>query len=206
MGQTGGLVLERISPESLRDATGRDWDSWLAALDAAGAADWSHKEIVAFLGREHGDATTSWWRQSISVGYEQARGKRLLGETRDAGFQVGVQRSVPARRAEVWELLTSRPELWLGEGAVRIEEGERYDVTGASGEIRVVRPGERLRLTWQPNGWAAPATLQVTLAESASGRTTIHVHLEKLPNGEARQSMRAHWREALGRLAAACDA
>ena len=116
MGRTDGLILERISADALREATGRDWDEWLEALDAAGAEDLSHKEIVSHLDREHGDETNSWWRQSIAVGYEQARGKRELGQTRDVGFQVGVQRSVAASRAEAWKLLTSRPELWLGEG------------------------------------------------------------------------------------------
>lgn len=210
MGRTDGLMLERISADALREATGRDWDGWLEALDAAGAEELSHKEIVSYLGREHGDATTSWWRQSIAVGYEQARGKRELGQTRDVGFQVGVQRSIDASRDEAWELLTSRPELWLGEGAsVWFEEGERYDVpaqsgeAAASGEIRVVKPGERLRLTWQPEGWAAPATLQLTLTESAAGKTAIQAHLEKLPDADAREAMRASWREALERVAAA---
>jgi uncharacterized protein YndB with AHSA1/START domain len=207
MGQTDGLMLERISPEALREATGQDWDGWLDVLDAAGAAEWSHKEIVSHLQREHGSETTSWWRQSIAVGYEQARGKRVLGETRDAGFQVGVQRSIDASRTEAWELLTSRPELWLGEGAaVAFEPGERYEVTDASGEIRVVKPGERLRLTWQPADWEAPATVQLTLVESTSGKTAIQAHLERLPGGEAREAMRSRWREALERVAAAHDA
>jgi hypothetical protein len=52
--------------------------------------------IVAYLERDHGEATSSWWRQSITVGYEQARGKRVVGETTDTGLQVGVQKSVDA--------------------------------------------------------------------------------------------------------------
>jgi len=58
-------------------------------------------------------------------------------------------------------------------------------------------------MTWQPDGWAAPATLQLTLLESGPGKTAIHVHLEKLPDAEARETMRERWREALERLAAA---
>ena len=139
-----GLLLDRISSESVREATGRGWEDWLETLDAAGAADWDHKEIVAYLGREHGEATSSWWRQSITVGYEQARGKRVLGETADTGFQVGVQKSVAATPAEAWELIVSRPELWLGEGAsVNFAEGERYHAPGAHAAR---------------SGWSSPAT------------------------------------------------
>jgi uncharacterized protein YndB with AHSA1/START domain len=206
MARTGGLMLERIAPESLREATGRDWDGWLATLDAVGAMDWGHGDIVAYLGREHGDATTSWWRQSIAVGYEQARGRRVVGETRETGFQLGVQRTVAASLEDTWSVLVSRMELWLGEGTVALEEGEQYEVAGASGEIRVVRPRERLRLTWQADAWPGPATLQLTLAESASGKTTIQAHLERLPDAEAREAMRARWRQALARLASALEA
>jgi uncharacterized protein YndB with AHSA1/START domain len=197
-----GRMLDRISSDSVREATGRDWDQWLEALDAAGAADWSHKEIVAYLEREHGDATTGWWRQSLSVGYEQARGKRALGETAAAGFEIGVRRTVDASADDVWELLTSRPELWLGEG-VAFRKGERYSVPGASGEIRVVKPGDRVRLTWQPEDWATPATMQLALSRAQSGKTTITAHLEKLPDADARDAMREHLREALDRVVAA---
>jgi len=84
--------------------------AWLEVLDAPGAADWAHGEIVAHLEREHPETGSSWWRQSITVGYEQARGKRAVGETA-AGCQVGVQRSVAASAAETWELIVSRPKL-----------------------------------------------------------------------------------------------
>ena len=195
----------------MREATGRGWEEWLEALDAAGAADWNHGQIVAHLEREHREATTGWWRQSITVGYEQARGKRAEGETA-AGFQVGVQRSVAASPAEAWELVVSRPELWLGQGAsVAFEEGERYEVPagdgapGASGEIRVVKPGARLRMTWQPEGWARPATLQLTLLESGPTKTATHAQLEKLPDADAREVTRERWRGALERLVMAAS-
>ena len=33
---TKGQMLDRISSDSLREATGKDWDEWLETLDAAG--------------------------------------------------------------------------------------------------------------------------------------------------------------------------
>ena len=203
---TTSTQIERISSDTIREATGQDWDGWLEALDAAEAADWSHKEIVAWLEREHSDTVSPWWRQSISVGYEQARGKRIVGQTADAGFQVGVQRSVGATPGELWKLVVERPDLWLGEGpAPEFRKGERYELSGARGEIRVVRPANRLRMTWQPDGWAAPATLQLTVSETGSGKATLHAHLEKLPDANAREAMRAHWRAALERVTAAAS-
>ncbi len=70
----------------------------------------------------------------------------------------------------------------------------------ASGEVRVVKPGDRIRMTWQPFDWEAPATVQVTLLESASGKTAVNVLIEKLPDAEHREIARAHWRSALERF------
>ncbi|MET0395715.1 MAG: SRPBCC domain-containing protein [Longimicrobiaceae bacterium] len=163
----------------------------------------------AVIRRGH-PAVSGWWQQSITVEYERARGKRAVGQTADAGFQVGVQRSVAATVEAAWELLTTRPELWLGEGAeVAFAVGERYRVPagrgapGAGGVVRVVKPGARLRMTWHPEGWPAPATLQLTLSASGSGRTVVGAHMEKLPDADAREAMRARWRAALERIAAA---
>jgi uncharacterized protein YndB with AHSA1/START domain len=199
-------MLDRISSESVREATGRGWDEWLDALDAAGAAEWSHKEIVAHLAREH-PAVSSWWRQAITVGYEQARGKRITGETPDAGFQVGVQRSVPLGAADAWALVTSRPDLWLGEGASVVwERGARYEAPAMRGEVRVVKPADRIRMTWQPDGWPSPATLQLTFLERSPGKTSIGAHLERLPDAAAREAMRERWRDSLERIAATASA
>ena len=199
--------LERISARTVREATGRDWAAWLEELYAAGAADWEHKQIVAHLERGHPELS-GWWRQSVAVGYERARGRRVPGQTADAGFQIGVRRTVGLPPAEAWELVVGRPDLWLGEGArVAFAPGERYAVPpgngapGARGEVRVVRPGDRMRMTWQPDGWPAPAILQITVTPAAAGRATIGLHLEKLADAEAREAMREHWREALGRVA-----
>ena len=41
------LTLGRVSSESVREGTGRGWQDWLAVLDAAGAADWDHKQIAS---------------------------------------------------------------------------------------------------------------------------------------------------------------
>ena len=202
-------IVGRISSAAVHEATGRGWDEWFEALDAAGAEAWSHGQIVAYLRAEHVGATTGWWRQSLTVAYEQARGKRAVGET-SSGFQIGVQRSVAADATRVWALITSRPELWLGGGpALRFVEGERYAVrgdrggAGVSGEVRVVKPADRLRMTWKPEGWPAPATLQLTLSGSRPGKTVIRVDLEKLPDAAARETTRTRWREALEQIDAA---
>jgi uncharacterized protein YndB with AHSA1/START domain len=204
-------ALGRLAPGAVREGTGRDWADWLFMLDAAGARSWDHRGIVEFLEREHSEVS-AWWQQSLAVAYERARGKRVVGQTSDVGFQIGAQRSVAASTGHVWEVLVTRPELWLGAGArVVFEPGREYEVPpgestpGAHGEIRVVKPGDRIRMTWQPDDWPAPATLQITLTPAAPGKTRLNAHLEKLPDARVREAMRGLMRAAMERVAAAAE-
>ncbi|OJT24662.1 hypothetical protein BO221_14490 [Archangium sp. Cb G35] len=198
------LITERVTDSAVKDATGRDWKGWMRVLDAARAGELSHKQLVAHLARE---VESSWWQQSIAVAYEQARGKRIVGETATTGFQVGVVRTLPVSAQDMWERVAAQPERWLGAGArLKLEPGAGYavpkrrGVPGVRGEVRVVRPGQRIRMTWQPDGWKNPATLQLTLVPKARG-VSFHVHMEKLPDSKTREAMREHWSSVLENLA-----
>jgi len=94
------------SDDAVREATGRDWREWEEVLDAHGAANLSHKEIVALVGES--GVESGWWRQQVTTVYEKRKGKRILGQT-ETGFQVGVRRTVPVGHERVWRLLT-RPQ------------------------------------------------------------------------------------------------
>lgn len=197
-------VPGRVTDAAVKEATGRDWKAWMRALDQAGADGLTHKQLVALVARE---TESTWWQQSIAVAYEQARGKRKVGETATAGFQVGVVRTLPLSAPELWDVLTRQAERWLGPGAaLELEAGKGYEVPkrrgapGVRGELRVVKPGQRLRMTWQPDGWKKPATLQLTLVPKARG-AALHVHMEKLPDAKAREAMREHWSKVLEKIA-----
>lgn len=193
----------KISVESVQGATGRTWDEWFEALDGAGADGRTHKEIVTIV-RDDLGLDKPWWQQEITVAYERARGMRTLGETASAGFEIGVQRSLPMSQEEAWNLITTPPgrDMWLGSvEQVEWAPGTAYETAeGTRGEIRSVEPGTRVRLTWQPRAWERPSTLQLYLQPRARG-TAIRFHHEKLADAEAREEMREHWASVLEHLA-----
>ncbi len=73
-----------------------------------------------------------------------------------------------------------------------------------SGEIRIVKPLQQLRLTWQKEGWERPSTVQIRILSKADNKTTISFHQEKLSDQYVREEMKTYWEtilEKIGELA-----
>lgn len=122
------------------------------------------------------------------------------GLTQDAGWEIGVSKTLPLPVSAVWDFIAS-PEgvaLWLGRGAqLPTEKGESYETGhGIAGELRSYRPGDRVRLTY------GTTTLQVAVSAagspSSSGeKTVLRFHQEHLANAEERERQRAHWKAVM---------
>jgi uncharacterized protein YndB with AHSA1/START domain len=128
--------------------------------------------------------------------------RRVVGQTRDAGFQVGVRRSLPITPEHAWELVTSRVgvQLWLGDTGADLGAGASYRLAdGTTGEVTVYRPGSHLRLTWHPPGWPRPSIVQVRVIAGGAS-TALAFHHEHLPGSAEREARRAHYAAALDAL------
>ena len=195
-------TLNNVSSQSVKKATGKSWDEWIEFLDKAGARKKTHKEVVLLL-EEGNYIASAWWRQMVTVGYEYARGSRVLGETADAGFEIGVQKTLPISTPEAWKLLTS-PEginIWLGNtNNLELRTGFQYQTSdGISGEIRSLKTGERIRLTRKSDGITKSSTFQISLIPSGN-KTSVRIHHEKLSGETDREQMGNHWRAVLESL------
>ncbi|WP_081830380.1 SRPBCC family protein [Rhodococcus sp. UNC363MFTsu5.1] len=129
---------------------------------------------------------------------------RQVGLTRDAGWEIGVSKTLPYPVEAVWRLLSGHPAVWLGIGAVLPEAtgGAWRADDGTRGELRSRREHDRIRLTWRPRNWTHDSTVQVAMRETATG-TVVRFHQERLADQGERERQREHWRAVLGRLEAA---
>lgn len=201
-----GCTIAGVGDQAVRAATGKGWADWFVILDAAGGTEIDHRDRVAMLADAGLDQ--GWWQQKVAVGYEHERGLREAGETGDAGYEIGVQRTVGVPRMLVWAQLVSTAGLdtWLGPDVeVAIEPGATFTAADdTAGEIRTVAPGERIRVRWQPPDRNQPTTVQITLTPSpaADDRTAVRIHQEGLADGDERERMRTHWKAVLEELEA----
>ena len=169
---------ERMSDTAVRTKTGKSWDEWFAILDAAGARSMNHKEIVAILDR-HG--VGPWWRQMVTVTYEQARGLREKHQTA-TGYTANASRTIAVpvdRLFEAWtdEKLRNR---WLPDAELT---------------IRKATPGKSLRISWGDG-----TNVDVGLLAKGESKSQIAVEHAKLADAEAVGRAKEYWKRALDRL------
>lgn len=189
--------MKKISDEAYIDATGKTFDRWMKLLDKTSASEWDHKKIVVFLRVEFG--VSDWWGQQITVDYERAIGRRVLGETKDAGFQIGVSKTLAVPREKLWRFLISGEglKLWLGEtDAFTPQPGSKYRF----GEVRTVDPGVKIRLTYRQTEWEQSTVLQIYLDAKGKEKTSLRFHHEKLTDTEMREKMREYWKSVASKI------
>ncbi|MGW4401321.1 SRPBCC domain-containing protein [Amycolatopsis nivea] len=127
-----------------------------------------------------------------------------VGQTKDAGWQIGVSKTIGRSAEDVWDFITSAEgvAIWLGEGVrVHPEPGVGYETAdGIRGETRSFREMDRIRLTWQPAGWSHETTLQLAVRASGPGKAMLRIHQERLADAAEREQQRRHWQGVLAEL------
>lgn len=197
-------TLAPVRDEAVRKATGKSWAEWVTELDAAGAETMSHTEIAHML-QESKRVESAWWCQSVTVGYEYAKGRRVRGQAASGKFSLSVSRTIPADPAMLWSLLLAPAGLrcWLGTiDHFEAVKGWPFETDeGVCGAVRGVEPWKRLRLSYQPAAHASQSTLLLTLSGTGD-RAILRVDHEKLTDATARQAMKQRWQQALDCLQA----
>ncbi|OZC58865.1 activator of Hsp90 ATPase 1 family protein [Rhodococcus sp. RS1C4] len=124
-----------------------------------------------------------------------------VGKTKDAGWEIGVSKTLPFTVDQVWAALVDSPDLWLGSGAkIPHSKGEPWSAEdGTTGELRSRTHFDRVRLTWRPATWSHDSTVQVAVRASGE-RTMVRFHQERLADAEEREMQRIHWTQVLTRV------
>ena len=174
--------INNVSSAAVQQATGKNWDEWLAALDGDGAAAMPHPQIAVLVNEKYG--ASGWWSQMITVGYEQARGLRAKHEKAD-GFSVSASRTVNAP-----------VDVLFGAWA---DEGQRtHWLPGAPLTVRKATPDKSLRLSWE----GGDSSVDVEFTARGEAKSRVAVQHSRLPDAEAAAAMKAYWGDALDRMKA----
>ncbi|GAB3926309.1 SRPBCC domain-containing protein [Kribbella albertanoniae] len=128
------------------------------------------------------------------------------GQTKDAGWNIGVSKTLPYPVNEVWEFVVSPAgiALWLGDG-VELTDGAPYKTDdGTVGEVRSLHEDDRVRLTWHPADWPHESTVQVAVS-AAGSKTVLRFHQERLADADERERQRTHWQQVMAAVIEGLD-
>ena len=171
-----------VAEERMIEATGRGWQAWFEILDDWNATSHNHTEIARWLREDQG--VHGWYSQSLTVGYEQARGVRAPGQRKD-GFVAGASRTVAVPVEPLFEAFTDEAlrARWL---------------PGADLRVRTATAPRTARYDWEDG------STRVIVGFEAAGDAKSRVALshERLPDADAAEEMKSWWRERLSELKA----
>ena len=171
-----------VSEERVVENTGHGWDHWLGVLDEWGARGRTHAEIARFLMDDRGVA--GWYAQSITVGYERARGIRVKGQNKD-GFLISVSKTVDVPREHLFAAFDD-PEL-----------RERW-LPGAEMRERTTTPPRLARYDWEDGS----SRIVLGIDEVDAHKSRLGLNHEKLPDADTAEEMKLWWRERVSVLKA----
>lgn len=170
---------EKISDEAVLSKTGKKWDEWFSILDKADATSMTHKEIVAYLNKEH--EVSPWWQQMLTVAYEQARGMRELHQ-KEGGYEISASKTVSAPVAFVYEAFT--------------KEESRKEWLENKLAIRKATPDKSIRITWEES----QTHVSVMFYPKGVDKVQITIQHTKLRNLADAERMKSFWKGALERF------
>lgn len=191
-----------VSTQSVHKCTGKHWDEWVAALDKAGARDWTHKEIVAHLAKKH--RLSLWWRQGVTTGYEIAIGRREPGQNQKGHYQMTVTRSFLVSAARAWRalLLPAAQNIWLMPTVPeKLKVGHVFEtVDGFYGEVRTIKVGRAIRFKWLHPDWTRPTTVQLYVVPRSKDKCILVIDHGGIKDAKTRLELRERWRPAIDAL------
>jgi len=168
----------RMGDEAVNARTGRTWAQWFAILDGEGADKLEHKAIAELLHGKH--KVPSWWCQMVTVGYEQARGKRKLHERPD-GWEVSVSRTLALPIGAIYKA-------WVDEKTRRRWLPTKFEITTATAN-------KSIRIKWNDR-----ERVDVMFYPKGPGRSQMTIQHRRLKEAAAVAKMRDCWKGAMGRL------
>ena len=170
----------RMSDEAVKAKTGKDWKSWFAILDKAGAKKMTHQEIATYLHNKQG--VGPWWTQMVTVTYEQQRGMRELHQ-KPGGYEISVSRTLNTAIAKVYKAFANEKERasWLGEDGL---------------VVRTSTANKSMRATWSDG----KTSLSIRFYPKDANKTQVVVQQSKLADAKAAARMKTYWSKALDRL------
>ena len=127
---------------------------------------------------------------------EEESEKKVVGLTKNVGFQFSITKTCAVSVDEAWDFLLSETgvSMWLGD--INFDDFELNNplttADGIEAKITLFKADSHLRLAWKPRHWANNSFIEIRVLTNG-GRAKLgflHTHMTRL---EQREEMKAYW-------------
>jgi hypothetical protein len=174
-------ALAGMSDETVKAKTGCGWERWVRALDAKGAASWSHTEIAEYVSEKY--KIPGWWAQTVTVGYERIKGLREIGQRRSGSYEAAKSKTVAVPIARLYRAFNDKRTRarWL---------------PGVALTVRKAAAERSMRITWDDG-----TSVELYFVAKGEAKSQVAVQHGKLVSKADAEARKAYWGERLGALA-----
>lgn len=175
----GWVSQPEHTDEAIVTNTGRSWDQWRELIDTWPRHDAGHREVAAWLQREHD--VDGWWAQAITVGWERITGRRLPSQMADGTFTANKSATITTDHDALRQML--------------LDAVGRADLfPGLETELRSRPTSKNIRIGLEQG------VAEINLAPKGDGRATITVAHTKLTSPRDMKHWKAFWNDWLAAL------
>jgi uncharacterized protein YndB with AHSA1/START domain len=129
--------------------------------------------------------------------------EKVIGQTKESGFQIGVRKTFDVSIETAWKFLFSQHGIYIWLGKINIENLELdkpYKTEeGIEGKVNTLKPYSHIRLSWKSKNWSNMSALQIRVIK-AMNKTTISFHQDKLTDSRQRAEMKMHWNKVIKQI------
>lgn len=195
--------LNKVSAESVEKYTGKNWDQWVKILTEAGANHMSHKEIVAYLKKKY-KKVTPWWQQIVTSSFEVHIGRKQEGRNDKGEYSSTSTRTFYTSAEKLWDLLESSKgqDIWLKPlSPFKFKPKNVFETEdGIFGEIRTMKEGVRLRLSWQDTDWPKSTIVQIYVIPRSTDKSHLVIMHEKIKDARTKMAIKQRWSQVVDEL------
>lgn len=170
-----------LSNESVQKATGKSRREWFSLLETINAQHLPHKETAQKLVQEFG--VPGWWAQGITVEFERAIGRRVVGQTHEGDFQAAATTTLSGSMDDVLMLWQNQIKNFGDFNEVKFSNKPSSNKT------------DKWRY-WRVN-LEDGSKVAVIIGQKPTGKIHLAVNHEKLPDSNAVERWKLYWKAFL---------
>jgi activator of HSP90 ATPase len=130
--------------------------------------------------------------------------KKIIGLTKNVGFQFSITKTCPVSVDEAWDFLLSESGVSMWLGYINFDDFELNNSlitkAGIEAKITIFKADSHLRLAWKPAHWDNVSFIEIRVLTNGSRAKLglLHTHMMSVAQ---REEVKAYWTKIFNKMA-----